>query len=97
MTYCCWCWEPEQTNIVDDIIVISEDGTSHPKTFITEYIRINSTTFFIHKKSPDGKVQLIITFYDFSGKPQFVRGFLYICGKEYAIKSYSNDTFSLYT
>lgn len=69
---------------------------SNPKSFLSEYIRINSTTFILSKKSLDGRVQLLLTFYDNPTKPQFVRGFLYIGGKEYTIKTYNNDTFSLY-
>ena len=100
MTCCCWGWEPnqidntfEEMNLVDDIVVISEDGsyTSRPKKFITESIRINSTTFFIHKKSLDGKVQIILTFYDSHEKPTFVRGFMYVKGKEYIINNYNNE------
>jgi hypothetical protein len=101
MTSCCWSlWDTDTTNVdlVDNIIIYSEDGLSRSrsKQFLTEYIRINATTFFLSKKSLDGRVQVILTFYDTQPKPQFVRGFLYIGGKEYSIKTYNNDTFSLY-
>lgn len=105
MTHCCFCWESdekynnfEEMNFVDDIIITSEDGNykSRPKKFITESIRINSTTFFIQKKSLDGKVNIILTFYDSPEKPVFVRGFMYVKDKEYIINNYINNTISLY-
>jgi hypothetical protein len=102
MTDCCSCWDSDFTiedlNIMDDIVIVCKDiiYTSRPKRFTTECIRINATTFFIHKKSLDGRVQIVITFYDSNKKPQFVRGFLYLDDNEYAIKTFDNNTISLY-
>jgi hypothetical protein len=104
MTTCCWFWEStkdtsiESLKFVDDIVLVLNKDTamSNPKSFLSEYIGINATTFLLVKKSLDGKVQIVLTFYGSPGKSRFVRGFLYIGGKEYSIKTYNNNTFSLY-
>lgn len=104
-TCCCWFWESNNTDTnletlsgVDDIVLILNKGTamSNPKSFLSEYIGINATTFLLIKKSLDGKVQIVLTFFGSPGKPRFVSGVLYIGGKEYSIKTYNNNTFSLY-
>ena len=99
---CCWWWDTnttvEKMDLVDNIAIYSEDGLSRSryKPFLTERIRINSSTFFLSKKSLDGRVQITLTFYDTPTKPQFVRGFLYIDEKEYSINTYNDDTISLH-
>ena len=44
----------------------------------------------------DGKVQIILTFYDSIENPKFVNGVFYINGREHRINTYNNNTFSLY-
>ena len=99
MTDCCWFWEHNNhTNLIDDMLVISDDGsfTFHNKRFITEYIRMNYTTFYIKRKSLDGNLQIILKFYDSIENPKFVNGVFYINGREHHINTYNNNTFSLY-
>jgi len=102
MTSCCCWWDTnttvEKMDLVDNIAIYSEDGLSisRYKPFLTERIRINSSTFFLSKKSLDGKLQIVLTFYDTPTKPQFVRGFLYIDDEEYSINTYNDDTISLH-
>jgi hypothetical protein len=106
---CCWWWDTnttvEKMDLVDNIAIYSEDGLSisrykpflHSNScLITEHIRINSSTFFLSKKSLDGRVKIVLTFYDTPTKPQFVRGFLYIDDEEYSINTYNDDTISLH-
>ena len=96
---CCWFWEPNTPpNITNDMLVISDDGSCsfHNKRFVIEYIRMNYNTFYIKRKSLDGKVQIILKFYDSIENPKFVNGVFYINGREYRINTYNNNTFSLY-